>query len=154
MGKTVPTSLLTAIRLTSTVSGVTACASTSGEMRPSPSGFTYTTSAPRFSSSFMGFKTLGCSMAVVTTRRPRFLRASYAPKIAKLFASVPPEVNVISARETPKTAATLSRASSSARDAAKPSACRLEGFPNVWVIASSAASTASLHGFVVEELSR
>ena len=51
------------------------------------------------------------------------------PKRARLFASVPPEVKTTSAGSAPRMRATVSRARSQARRAARPAACRLSGLP-------------------------
>ncbi|MEZ4309007.1 MAG: hypothetical protein R3F14_13300 [Polyangiaceae bacterium] len=67
-------------------------------------------------------------MHVTTCLRPGL--ASAAPRSARLFDSVPPDVNTISPALAPISAATCSRASSTALRAACPYACWLDGFPN------------------------
>ena len=75
MGRMVPTSLLTAIMLTSVVSGRTASRTASGAIWPSRSGWSQVTSQPSFSSWRTAFATDGCSICVVMMWLPLFLRA-------------------------------------------------------------------------------
>ena len=73
-----------------------------------------------------------------------------APRTARLFDSVAPEVNTMSSGRAPISAATCARASSTAACASWPKACcRLEGLPNFSVkYGSIAASTAGSTGVV------
>lgn len=66
--------------------------------------------------------------------------AQYSPLTARLSASVPPEVKITSDGCAPAAAASVSRASSTARLARRPAPCSDEGFP---VRASSRVMTVS-----------
>ena len=67
-------------------------------------------------------------------------RRGLVPKIARLFASVAPLVKVTSSGAAPSSAATRSRASSSACRAVRPAACADDGFPYVSAISGRIAS--------------
>lgn len=93
MGRTVPISLLTAIRLTRAVFPSTRSNTSTGRMCPSPSGATKTAWAPWRSARYCtGSSTEECSKAVVMTPVARRRRLSYPERMAQLLASVPPEV--------------------------------------------------------------
>lgn len=85
----------------------------------------------------MGADVAGCSTADVTTVEltsaagdaPARRSAAVTPRMARLFASVPPEVNVTSSADAPMSAATCSRASSTARRARRPAGVALDGLP-------------------------
>ena len=128
-GRMLPISLFTAMMLTKAVSGVMASSICWGEMRPKASGARRTISQPSFSSWAMGSSTEGCSIWVVTMRRPTWRRAKAPPKIARLLDSVPPEVKVISSGWAERSFATDCRAWERACSARNPRACRDEGLP-------------------------
>jgi hypothetical protein len=127
-GCSTPVSLLAAIRQTS-AGGPGSIAAKALRSRV-PSGRTGITSAPGPAAA----RTAGCSVAPTRIRRPW-----PRPWIARALASVPPLVKTTSPARMPKLWATLSRASSSRRRAARPWPCTAEGLPP----ASSAASTAA-----------
>src|SRR5436190_3919202 len=124
-----PTSLFTVMMETSTVFGVSAAATDPGSTRPSPFTGTRVTRQPWRSRRATVSSTLGCSIVDVTRWSPRDRSASAAPAMASAFDSVAPDVKTISLGSPPRRAATRSRASSSARRARRPAACRLEAFP-------------------------
>ena len=66
-----------------------------------------------------------------------------APAMARLSASVPPEVNTISPRSAPRSSAICSRASSTASRARRDSSWPPDGLPNVPPRYGSIASSAS-----------
>ncbi len=68
-------------------------------------------------------------MAVVTIRRPSRRFACAAPNRARLFDSVPPDVNRISSSRASRSSAAACRAAVSSRSASKPIVCRDDGFP-------------------------
>ena len=153
-GKMAPVSLFTSMQLTKMVFWSMAAASASGGRWPELSGFTYTTSKPSFSNSRQGFNTESCSAAVVTILFPRRLRAWAAPKRARLLASVPPLVKVISSAWAPSRWATKARASSTRCRARKPRVCREDGLPYSSTISSRARSATGRSTWVVALLSR
>ncbi len=65
------------------------------------------------------------------------------PRIARLFASVPPEVNTTSSVSAPTSAATWARARSTAARARRPSTCPLDGLPQQVSRASVITATTS-----------
>ena len=83
------------------------------------------TARPAESKDSPAARTEECSAALKRSAPP----GGSAPKSAALFASVPPEVKMISSPSTPRAAATRSRASSSSARAARPEAWTLEGLP-------------------------
>ena len=124
-----PVSLCAAITLTSSVGAcASAASSVSSASSPSaPTGRT-TTSKPSARSARALSSTQGCSVATVTIRRrdasPSERSAWRArPLIARLLASVAPEVKTISRGSAPSRAATCPRASSTASAARRPPAC-------------------------------
>ncbi len=82
-------------------------------------------------------------MAVVTIGRP-----AAVPRSARLFASLAPPVNTISAGAAPISAATCARAASTALRARAPSRCALDGFAGGPRKGSMAARTSGLSGAV------
>ena len=76
------------------------------------------------------------------------------PLIARLFASVPPEVKITSLWRIPKTAATRARASASACAALSPTVWWLDGLPYTPARYGSIASSTSGRTGVVAALSR
>jgi hypothetical protein len=109
-GWIVPISLLACISDTSAVSGRIAARSASRSTRPRPSTPSTVTSQPSCSRYFIGSSTALCSVAQVIRCLPlsRYMRA--APRIARLFDSVAPEVNTISRPLAPMPAPMDSRA--------------------------------------------
>ncbi|GBC80843.1 hypothetical protein HRbin09_02093 [bacterium HR09] len=104
----VPISLFTSITETKSVSSVRAWTTASGSTTPLfPTG-TRVTVNPSLCRLSQASRTAGCSMAVVTICRFRLLRAS--PLMAKLLASVAPEVNTSSSGFAPKSLASVVRA--------------------------------------------
>ncbi len=95
-----------------------------GETNPEPStGSSAAVKPSNWASERADSRTASCSMALISTLlRPgwRSRRANAMPLTARLSASVPPEVKMISPGRAPKTAATRSRASSNARAARWP----------------------------------
>jgi hypothetical protein len=142
IGWSTPVSLFECITETSAVSASTAPATSPAINRPEPSTRARVTRQPRRSSHAQGSAVAGCSIVDVITCR-RSGRASTTPRIARLFASVPPEVNKISSASAPIAAATLARASSTAARARRPHACALDGLPNPSRNQGSIASSTS-----------
>ena len=149
-GWSVPTSLLAHITETRPTpeGSARAASSAAGSSRPAASTARCSTAKPcRSSSHSSGSSTAWCSTAVVSNRVRRgsaSRRAQARPLSARLSASVPPEVNTTSPGRQPRAAATRSRASSTARLAARPEACNDEGLaarPSCSTIASSASGT-------------
>ena len=89
----------------------------------------YTISKPSAASASTGASADGCSVRSVIILLParRFLRAS--EKIARLFASVPPEVKVRFSGLQPKADATCLRAFSSMYAPSLPALCDDDGLP-------------------------
>ena len=129
IGCIVPTSLLAAITLTSTVRSVMADSTASGSTKPCSSTARYVTSKPWRSSRAHSWRTALCSMALVMMCRPRADAAQATPLMARLSDSVPPLVNTISRGLAPSSIATVSRASSSPWRARRPERWMLEGLP-------------------------
>ena len=84
--------MLTSIKLTRMVSGVTWERKLSAVMMPCSSGFTNTGSKPYSPRRYIGNSTDECSNAVLTIRLPRRHLAWAVPNTAQLLLSVPPEV--------------------------------------------------------------
>ena len=121
---------------TSTVSGRSAARSCSGVTRPSSAGVRNVTAKPSRSSCRHGSSTALCSVREVITcgaatpparaaRAPRAL-----PRIARLSASVAPEVKMTSGARAPISAATWARAASTRARAARPKLWVEAGLPN------------------------
>ena len=91
-GKRAPVSLFTIIMLTRAVRPVTAWATASGSICPLWSGWMRVTFQPWSSRCFTAAPTEECSAVVVTISSARRFLASAAPKMARLLASLPPEV--------------------------------------------------------------
>src|SRR5437899_1456020 len=124
-GWIVPTSLLARPIDTRAVPGVIA----SGSAWASRSTGAITTRRPSAWSRRAAPSTAWCSAAQVRiTPEPGRRRA--APNNARLIASVPEDVKVISVRSALSAWAVRSRAWSRAARAARPSACRLDGLPS------------------------
>ncbi len=92
IGSTAPISLLTYIMDTRIVSSLTASLSCSREISPSESTSSQVTENPCSSRNRMGAATAGCSISVVIKCMPCLRFAMAAPIMARLLASVPPEV--------------------------------------------------------------
>ncbi len=138
MSLMVPISLLAHMRETRMVSSRSAALTMSAVITPSAGGSRNVTSKPSFWSRLQGSSTALCSMALVMMC-PRHLPEpagffSYinaAPRSARLFDSVAPDVKMISLSVAPTTAATCSRAASTAASASQPKLwLRLPGLPN------------------------
>ncbi len=127
----VPVSWFAACTETRIVSGRSAATTFSADTRPVNEQGTRVTAKPRVSSSQRHESSTGrFSTAVVTTCRPRAPYASATPLIARLSASVPPEVKTISRGSTRSRSATWARAASTAASASQPSRwLRLAGWP-------------------------
>ena len=107
--------------VTRAVRSVIAAATRAGSSSPPSSTGRYVTENPRPESARRALSTEKCSMFEVTTwSLPRGASAS-SPLIARLLASVPPEVKTISSGFAPISAATSARAWSTAREARCPS---------------------------------
>ncbi len=91
---------------------------------------------------------------VVIRCEPRRRRRRAAPLMAKLLASVPPEVKKISCSFTPQAWATTRRASFFACSALKPRRCSEEGLPKLSVSTSCMAAATSGSTGVVALLSK
>jgi len=143
-----PVSLFTAItetrQIPSTPARVAARASRS--IRPPVSVGTTTPPASR-----TGASTAGCSTAEQTGRPPV---ARTTPSTARLSASVPPLVNTTSPAVAPTRAATQSRASSTARRAARATAWAPDGLPGWSASQGTMASTTSGRAGVLAAWSR
>src|SRR5438093_289196 len=126
-GATEPTSPFASPTLASAVPGAHAATTSSAATRPSPSTGTTVSRTPSAASARAVSSTEACSIAVVT--RPAGARTT--PRNARLFASVAPLVNTISAGPAPMSAATSARAASTAPRARAPSRCALDGFPGL-----------------------
>ena len=88
------------------------------------------------------FSTLSCSTEEASTRfRP-------LPSIAMLLASVPPDVNTISAGKAPTRAATWRRALSTWLRAVRPARCTDDGLPPARRAATMASNAAGRSGLV------
>ncbi len=155
-GWMVPTSLLASITDTNAVRSSRAPARASRSTTPPASTGTIPTRKPSRSRRSTLWRTAWCSTAVVTTPspRPRWRAEWAAPFTARLSASVPPPVKMISPGRTPSAAATVSRASSMAVLAARAAACWPEGFPKMPDRKGSIASSASGRMGVVAAWSR
>src|SRR3990172_9947359 len=84
---------------------------------------------PDFSNDFNGLSIEKCSICVVIIWFPLFLWDDKIPFMAKLLASVPLEVNVISLGFALTRLATCPRATCIASLATLPNWCKLEGLP-------------------------
>ena len=127
MSLTDPSSLFAVMTLTSTVSYRTAASTSSTSTLPSGRGATTSRwQSPRSANHRAAASTAGCSTAVVTTCGVvrRASRAAHTiPLMARLSASVPPEVNTTSWGLQCSAPATCSRASSTTVRASWPAAC-------------------------------
>src|SRR3972149_5865021 len=120
IGSIVPISALACITETSTVSGRMARRTSSGSTFPSLSAERVVTSYPRFRRGGGALNTEKGSTSATTTGSPFFARAAAAPFIARLFASVEPEVKTISCGLALTKRATSARAASPACTARCP----------------------------------
>ncbi len=140
-----PVSLLTSMRLASLVPRSRAPRNRSGSTVPDGFGSTRHTSWPRSSRCAAQSRTDGCSIAEMTNRS---VVPASVPATARLFASVPPEVKVISSGRAPIRSATAARALSTASRARRPPSWRVEGFPGrsrrAAVIASRTAGSSGV----------
>jgi hypothetical protein len=128
-GCMVPISVHAAPIDTRVVSGRRARRTSSGLTRPSPSTGNTVTAAPVFSRSRQALSTEICSTAdVITCRAPAPARMA-TPRMARLLASVAPEVKMTPVPDPPTRRATLARAASSDSRASEPSECGAEGLP-------------------------
>lgn len=149
-GCKVPISLFAAMTETKIVSSRRAASTASGCIFPKGSGLTFDNSNPSYLAKYSnGRSTDGCSMAEVTKCRPRPFKARAVPNTARLLASVPPAVKMISDGRQTQSLATRSRNSSSEARAWRPTAWVLEGLPKIspWK-GSMAARTAGSKGVV------
>ena len=99
-GWIVPISLLACMIDTRAVAGVSAASSVSGDTMPRLSTGSSVVLQPRRASAFRVLRTASCSMALATSCR-RAPAASATPRIARLSASVPPLVKMISCGRAP-----------------------------------------------------
>ncbi len=139
------------------MSGVTASRRSASAMVPVPSTGRTVTRQPCRSNSCASISVEGCSIAVVTRWRRSGRSAATArnvPSRAVWLASVALAVKRMSAAFAPTSAATRARASPTARLAAMPGACGLEGLPNSPDRCGSIASRTSGASGVVALLSR
>ena len=98
-----------------------------------------------------GSSTAWCSTAETRTRqRPVSCarRPQKMPLIARLSASVPPDVKMTSLGRAPRDFASVSRASSTARRAVRPAECSDDALPVRCASATNAASAAADMGVV------
>jgi hypothetical protein len=122
-----PISPLAAMIETRAVSLRSARATASGSTNPSRSTGSQVTDQPCFSRSRHEFTTETCSMADVTTCRPRARSAT--PLMARLLASVALAVKMTPNGLPPTSRATLARAPSSEARASRPWECSAAGLP-------------------------
>ena len=152
IGCTVPTSLFAHITVTSAtdagVGGDGGLAASRGATRPAASTGSHSTARPRARpATARGSRTAWCSTALARMRRragSSARRAQNRPLTARLSASVPPPVKTTSLGRAPSAAASVSRASSTSRRAARPEACSDDGLPTMprhEVIASTASGS-------------
>ena len=130
-GCIVPISLFAAIIVASIVSGRIAFSSSSGDTMPRPSTGSIVYSKPILPSHLTVSRIAWCSIALVIMwfPLPRSRSAHAAPLIARLSASLPAPVKIISVGSAFISAATFARAASTASRASRPSLCRLFGLP-------------------------
>ncbi len=149
-----PISLSACATETSVVSGRTARASASGVTVPSCSTGTSVTVKPWCRSRYRQLSsTASCSIALVTTCRPRG-EASAIPFTAVFAPSVPPVVRTTSPGRHPRNRAMVARASASPRAAASPTPCVEDGLPKTPVRYGHIASSTSRRTGVVAARSR
>src|SRR2546422_2072241 len=157
IGWTVPTSLFTHITLTSATPRASASSSASSSTTPEALTPTRISSPPRCCTACAAASTALCSTADTATRNgpPRSRAASADPMMARLSASVPPEVKITWPGSTPRHSATVRFASSSPARAVRPNRWADDGFPNASRprYGSIASSTSGRTG-VVAALSR
>ena len=135
-GCTVPTSLFAHITVTIATdagSAAIAASNVSGCTRPTPSTGSHSMTAPSCSASHRAASiTAWCSTALARMRLragSSLRRCQYRPLTARLSDSVPPPVKRTSLGRAPRAAASVSRASSTSRRAARPDACSDDGLP-------------------------
>src|SRR5512132_2993948 len=102
------------------VRSVRASTTAAALVTPWASGIRYVTPKPSDSRRRHGSRTARCSIADVTTWAPGAWRARVAPRIARLFDSVAPDVNTISRGFAPTNTARASRAFVTAASARQP----------------------------------
>ncbi len=134
---TVPTSLFTAITLTTPTFGLVRNAASSASRSTAPAASQRTVWPPTCSTAA---STAWCSAAGQSTVPPV---ASAAPSTAVLSASVPPPVKMTSPGAQPSRPATTSRASSTAVLASRARRCEPDGLAKCSVRYGSMAATAS-----------
>ena len=93
---TTPVSLFACMSDTRTVSGSSAASTAAGAMRPSAPGFSQVTRQPSPARCRQLSSTALCSVSAVTRCRPRDFRKRAAPMMARLSASVAPDVKITS----------------------------------------------------------
>ena len=142
-----PVSLLASISVASRVRSSNAAAISPASARPWASTAGRLTRAPSASSRAIGSATAGCSMGE-ETRCPEHGSDPASPKIARLLASVPPDVKITSSGSAPRILATVSFAASHARRARRPAACRLSALPAARRWGRMASSTSGSSGVV------
>ena len=129
MSVTAPVSLLTSIRLNSTVSGRRASRTASRGIAPVRSGRRRVTSKLRLSSSSRLLRTASCSTAELITCFPLRFMASAPPRMAQLSLSEPQEVKTSSFGRQPSASAACFRLRSSSFFASRPSVWVELGLP-------------------------
>ncbi|MEA3246994.1 MAG: hypothetical protein U9Q74_12635 [Gemmatimonadota bacterium] len=154
-GCTVPISLFTHITEASATSSPSAARASSSFTAPDRSTGSIRSAAPSAAALCTLESTALCSMGVVATAvRPLPLSTRQPPRMARLSASVPPEVKQTSSFAAPRHAATRSRASSRAVRASRPQRCVLEGLPKRGPWNGAIASSTSGRTGVVAAWSR
>ena len=129
-GFNTPVSLLAAITDTSRTSGPIILSRSDGSTNPPPvTGMTSTFAKPWSSSHPVVRRTDACSTADTRTLGRSVSPPSTTPRNARLFASVAPAVNTTFPGRPPTSAATCSRASSTAADWRRPKRCKEEALP-------------------------
>ena len=140
-GLSTPVSLLAAITDTSTTSSaIRSCTASGSTMPPRVTSITSSLASPRSASQRAVRATEACSTADTSIRRLPSGAASTAPRKARLLASVAPEVNTTPPGRPPTSAATCSRASSTAAACLRPNRCTDEALPTEPVSVGTIAS--------------
>ena len=133
IGCSEPTSLLT--HITDTTAGLRASAASSASRRSAPLASTgrMISSPPSVATVCAAARIALCSMAETATRRgrPRAAAANADPMMARLSASVPPEVNTTCVGSHPTASAMSRRACSRPARAARPKRWELDGLPKI-----------------------
>ena len=152
-----PTSLFTHMTLTTATPPASACSSAPSSTTPEALTGRMSSRPPRRPTAWAAARTALCSIADTATRNgpPRSRDASAAPMIAKLSASVPPEVKITWLGSAPRVSAIVRLASSIPARAARPNRWAEDGLPNASLPRyGSIASRTSGRTGVVAALSR